>query len=414
MDIKKINIVLITSGQPSINPRLVKEADALVAAGYTVKVIYQYRTTWAVQLDFSLLANKKWDFVCVSGSPKRQSIQYLYTRIKHKIGQFLAKHFNLRNNIAELALGRCTFELAKEAKKTPAALYIAHNLGALPAAVLAAKKNNAKCGFDAEDFHRYEFSSNPKDPDVKLKQYIEDKYFPQLDYLSTASPLITKEYSAIYPSLKPITLLNVFYKQHIEVVRLNESKIRLFWFSQTVSHSRGLENIIKAMGISKINELELHLLGDCDLEIQNSFKELAVANGLSVGNIYFHPPIAPDEIFSFAAKFDIGLAAEIGEPKNRDICLTNKIFTYVQSGLAILASDTSAQKDFLIENPDLGFVYGKNSPENLTTYLEKYAQNRALLNKHQANSLFIAQHKLNWENESQKFLVVIKHILNIK
>jgi len=49
MGLKKI--VLITTGQPSCNPRVVKEADALSAAGHEVTVIYNYYIGWADEND---------------------------------------------------------------------------------------------------------------------------------------------------------------------------------------------------------------------------------------------------------------------------------------------------------------------------------------------------------------------------
>ena len=39
MSPKKSRICLVTPGQPSTNPRLVKEADALCEAGYDVQVV---------------------------------------------------------------------------------------------------------------------------------------------------------------------------------------------------------------------------------------------------------------------------------------------------------------------------------------------------------------------------------------
>ena len=48
-------IVLITTGQPSTNPRIVKEADALHAAGYDVTVLYSFFISWAFEKDKILL-----------------------------------------------------------------------------------------------------------------------------------------------------------------------------------------------------------------------------------------------------------------------------------------------------------------------------------------------------------------------
>lgn len=402
------NIVIITSGQPSLNPRIVKEADALIEAGYEVTVIYQFWNDWGTDHDNQLLPLKKWKTILVGGSSKTKQYDYWKTRLIQKIATSLFTKISLKNGIAEWAIGRCTYKLAKKAMSIPANLYIAHNLAALPAAVLASKKYKAKCGFDSEDFHRNETSDNPMNYDVLLKMYIENKYLPQLDYLSTASPLISKEYSTLFPEISPVTILNTFPKQLRDKEKTNNEKLKLFWFSQTIGIDRGLENVIKIIGTF---DAELHLLGNHDENIKSHFLGLANKSGLKKESIHFYKPIPANEIFTFSLQFDIGLATELSTPKNRDICLTNKIFTYIQSGLAILASDTTAQKQLLKDYPNMGVIYEKNNLESLTHALKMYLDNRTLLNKHQKQAYKYAQETLNWEVESKKFLSIVEHTL---
>ncbi|MBB2144093.1 hypothetical protein GM921_01225 [Pedobacter sp. LMG 31464] len=408
VDITSKKIVLITSGQPSLNPRLVKEADALIDAGYDVTVIYQYWNDWATNLDKKLLATKKWKYHLVGGSPLVEKMLYLKSRFKFKIANFFVKNFGL-NTFAEQALGRCTSLLIKKALTIKADLYIAHNLAALPAAIKAGKKNQAKCGFDAEDFHRNEVSDNLTDFDVIIKTHIENKYIPQLNYLTTASPLISNAYKKLYPNLEPLTLLNVFPKQSIIKQKMADSSVlKLFWFSQTIGTNRGLENVIRAIG--KFNA-ELHLLGNHDDAIKTHFMALANESGLKKDNIHFYKPIPADEIFAFASQFDIGLATELNTPKNRDICLTNKIFTYVQGGLAILASSTRAQKLLLENFPNMGTVYNQNNPQSISLAISNYFKDESLLVYQQAKAKYYALETLNWDNEKTKFLTLINQIL---
>lgn len=133
-------VVLITSGQPSLNPRLVKEADTLFDAGYDVTVIYQYRNDWGTKLDDNLLSQKKWRAIRAGGSPGTDVFIYWLSRTLYKTGQILIKGFGLKHGLAEIAIGRCAALLTSEASKFQADLYLAHNLAALPAAVRAAKK----------------------------------------------------------------------------------------------------------------------------------------------------------------------------------------------------------------------------------------------------------------------------------
>ncbi|WP_412467647.1 hypothetical protein [Pedobacter sp. KLB.chiD] len=404
-------IVLITSGQPSLNPRLVKEADALVEAGYEVKVIYQYWNDWGTELDIELLKNKYWKAIRVGGSTHKQKLIYWYTRIQHKLATSILKLTDPRNLLAEAAIGRSTYLLTRKAQTIKADLYIGHNLAALPAVIKAAKKNNAKCGFDAEDFHRNEQSNEIKNFDVRLKTYVEDKYIRELNYISTSSPSISKAYKKLYPKTNPITILNVFPRQNLGIKTTVHKHLRLFWFSQTVGLHRGIETVIKAMGMLNNPKLELHLLGSCTDEIKTSFNKLAETNGLGDHAIFYYNPVPEPDIFNLGLTFDIGLATETDVPHNRDICLTNKIFTYIQSGLAVIASDTSAQKQFMQEFPNMGMVYDKNNAASLANLLKIYINDNVLLSNHQEQALKYVNEVLNWEVESKKFLNIVEQTL---
>jgi len=402
-------IVLITSGQPSLNPRLVKEADILADNGFDVTVIFQFWNSWGTDLDHKLLANKKWKAIRIDGDPIDERVKYWKSRFFLLIGKSLIKYFGLKNGLAELALSRNTYKLIKIAKSIPASLYIAHNLGALPAAVLASEKKKAKCGFDAEDFHRQEVSDNETSSAYQLTSFIENKYFPKVDYLTVASPLIAIAYRKIYPAIVPVIINNVFSTSSLQKVVATERKnLKLFWFSQTIGKHRGIEDAIKAIGLLKKYHISLTLLGNIDESNQNYFLDLANDSGLTKTQLIFIAPVAPDDIFELANDYDIGLALEQNTPLNRDICLTNKIFTYLTSGLAIIASETSAQKNFMMENPLVGQSYLIGDIQVLSKIIDAYDKNRDFLHQTKLAAHQLAKEKLNWENESKKFIQLIE------
>jgi glycosyltransferase involved in cell wall biosynthesis len=404
-------IVLISSGQPSLNPRLVKEADTLADAGYKVIVLYAYWNDWGTELDRALIPSKKWEAICVGGDPHQKKLTYFFSRLIHK----LAKTINQKTSgkiLVDLAIGRSGYFLIRAAKRYKADLYIGHNPGALAATVKAAKANKKLCGFDAEDFHRNEVSDNNTDPDVILKTRLEERYIPQVDYLSASSPLIAATYKKLFPNKEPTVILNVFPSgsQISLPVYQPESPVKLFWFSQTIGPARGLEETINALDLLKEYPFELHLLGYIPKKKETSFADSFIKT--SRANIFFHDPIPPDQIIAFASQFDIGLAVETGKPLNRDLCLTNKIFTYLQAGLAVVASDTSAQKDLLNQYPGTGKIYQKGNHQSLADALVYYHQRRKELFEARKAALTIAQEQLNWENESRKFLNLVDQTLN--
>jgi len=403
-------ILIVTSGQPSLNPRAVKEADALFNAGYDVLMIYQFWNVWGTKLDEALLAGKKWKAIRVGGSPGKGVVPYWLTRIFHRSCQLLYRLTNGRMVAPELVVGRCTAWLTNEARRHRADLYIAHNLAALPAAVKAAKKFHSKSGFDAEDFHRNETTNDPASDDVKLKSAIEGLYIPQVNYLSVSSPGIGEAYRQIFPDIDPLVILNVFPLQ--KEIRLKEtlaaSKLKLLWFSQTIGPSRGLEDIFGALAQLNNDQIELHLLGDLP---PASHSYLA---GISAGipGVHIHSPSAPDELFAFASQFDIGLALETGFCLNNELALSNKIFTYMQTGLAIIASDTSGQKQLMQSHPGAGKVYEKKNVTMLADIVKAYFDDRRQLLLAKKESRAAACRELNWEMESQLFLKKVNELID--
>lgn len=407
-------IVLITSGQPALNPRLVKEADTLTEAGYAVTVIYQYWNNWGTEIDLQILPKKRWKAIRVGGSSKQNKFLYWLTRIQQKTAKILFKKLGFKYNLPEKAIGRCTFLLLKEALRQKADLYIAHNLAALPVAVLAAKKNKIKCGFDAEDFHRNETSDDPKNPDVLLKTYLEQKYIPQTNYLTASSLPITELYQKLFPDKKFTTLLNVFpiVKEVSAPVTKTDQTLKLFWFSQTIGLNRGLQDVLSTLKILENERIELHLLGFLTDKTSIELDQIITDLQFNIKpEIYFHKQINPDQLPIFAAQFDVGLALEPGFCINNNAALSNKIFTYLQAGLAIAASDTTAQKQFISANPDLGFCYEKGNGQQLATILKRFLDEPDLLQKTKLAAYQAAQNELNWETESVKFLKIIAETL---
>lgn len=394
-------IILVSSGQPSLNPRLVKEADSLSKMGYDVTVFYAYWNNWGTEYDKQLLATRAWNAVRVGGSPWEDRLAYLMSRIIYKVAGAVKLPW-----LASVGLSRASFALLREVKKHTADLYIAHNLGALPAAVIAAKKNKKPCGFDAEDFHRNETSDDLSNDEVIRKSIVENKYIPQLSYITVSSPQIGAAYNRLFPVLDPVVLLNVFNKSEAISSKVH-NPLKLFWFSQTIGTGRGIEDVVKAISTLKKEDFELHLLGDRPEFSKDFIKELSSANV----NIKFHDPVASDEVIPFAAQFDIGLALEQSTPLNRDLCLTNKIFTYMQAGLCIIASQTTAQADFMRQNASIGSTYLPGHTKALSDVLSNYQQHPEKIMACKEASLKLAHERYNWETESQKFLKLVEEKL---
>ncbi len=108
-------------------------------------------------------------------------------------------------------------------------------------------------------------------------------------------------------------------------------------------------------------------------------------------------------------QYDIGLASETGFCFNNNSALSNKLFTYIQCGLAIAVSNTPAQSALINEYPLAGKIY--NSAGELADILTAYHQNREQLFQTKSEAFKIGQTILNWEKESEKFLALVNETL---
>lgn len=386
-------IVLLSPFPPSQNPRLLKEYESLKEVGYQIKVLYGVRDKWAAEFNV-----KNTDFILVGG--KHGSLLYFFSRALGKLSKvFLKLDFNYH---------RLSIWLFLAGLKLKADLYIGHNLASLPIVVKLAKFHQAKCGFDAEDFHRQEVTDNKDSKEYQNAKYLEDKYLPQLEYMTAASPLIALEYKKRYAQINPVVINNVFSTASIQKTfnKEDNKSLQLFWFSQTIGKNRGLEDVLQALALLKNPHITLHLLGNANNEIKEYLQSYAQNT-----NIHFHDPIPPDDIFAFASQFDIGLALEPGFCLNNELAISNKIFTYLTSGLALVASETKAQKEFIVAYPAIGQSYPIGNIERLAEIINAYYHKNDTLEKAKIDATYLAKHILNWETESQKLISLINKII---
>lgn len=399
-------ICLITPSHISANPRLIKEAQSLIKKGFDVTVVFTQNLDLLTKHDHQILSENpklKFKVLNVSKSNSKTKLYRLFCTFFSKFLDLTAKFIPILNSSPSMVNRYYKWQL-KQAKRIQADLYIAHNLGALPIAVQAAEANKAKSGFDAEDFHRNELVTGTNLQKELITQKLEDIYIPKVDYITAASPLIAREYENLYKR-KVTSILNVFPKVKYPHSERTSEDLILFWFSQTIGPNRGLETIFGAL-----NRLEkpftFHLLGNCDDQYRNEI--LLKLKTSKQKSVIFHTSIAPNEIFERCKFFHIGFASEPGFSLNNNIALSNKIFTYIQCGLAVLASDTPAQAKLMVEYPEMGFVYEKGNEKQLADLISIYANDEKLRSRHQKNAFRYGQTLLNWEVEEQKFLAIIQ------
>ncbi|MFI5178698.1 MAG: hypothetical protein ACHQO8_09045 [Vicinamibacterales bacterium] len=405
-------ICLVTTGQPASNPRLVKEADALVGAGYDVHVVAAYSADWATDADRELVGSRPWSQTFVDWRLESAPWVFWASRIRHRAARFAAPWL-ATSAAADAAVARIGPELRRAARGVPADLYIAHNLGALPAAWRAARRHRARLGFDAEDYHAGQL---PKPDRMRpVVERVERRYLPACDAVTASSPGIADAYAPWCRHGAPRCVLNVFPKHGRPAAARpapTSDPVTLYWFSQVIGPDRGLEDAVRAMGLLPANAAVLHLRGDCWPGYDDVLRRLAAQGGLAPGQLVFHPLAPPADMVSLAAACDIGLALEPGGTENSDLALGNKVFTYLLGGSAIVTTRTSAHRWFLGQVPGAALGYDAGDVPALHAILRRWIDRRDELTVAKRAAWSYGDRRFNWETEQQAFLEVVRTTLD--
>ncbi len=396
---------MVTTGHIATNPRLVKEAIALTKEGIEVEIVFTQYMPYLVKDDYAIIHQYHWKHQVIvwTGQDVKSKLIKWCSAIIYKAAQFSFKYSKHPFILANCVNRNFIFEYGC-AVNIKADIFIAHNLGALPVAYFAAKKRKARFGFDAEDFHRAESTDNRDSLLYQLTSLAEDAFLPFAAYITAASPLIAKVYQEIY--LRNVaSILNVFDPVVNKPPTSSSVKqLKLFWFSQTIGQGRGLEEIIEAINELGEQRIELHLLGKISNSDKIYFEQLC-----NWDYVFFYAPIPPDEVPIFAAQFDVGLALERKTPYNRDICLTNKVFTYLSAGIAVLLSNTQAQQNFYLENSKVGLIYDIGDMLSLIKALQHFSKHEFLF-ACKLKSAQLGVQQFNWLYESTKYISLIKSL----
>jgi len=404
-------VCLVTTGQPACNPRLVKEADALVDAGFDVHVVAAFSADWATEADRALASSRRWSQTFIDWRLTSAPWTFWTSRLRHTAARLTAPWLG-GSSAAEFAVSRIAPELARAAAKVHADLYIAHNLGALPAAWRASRRHGARLGFDAEDFHSGQLARDDRMRPVV--EQVERQYLPACDYITASAPGIADAYRALTAGPAPGVVLNVFPKAQrpgAARMRVPSAPLTLYWFSQTIGPGRGLEDVVRAMARTPPESTLLHLRGDWCADYEGSLRRLAAAEGVAPERIVGHPLAAPDEMIRRSATYDIGLALEPGTTENNDLSISNKLFTYLLAGQAVLATRTNGHRWLLDQIAGAALAYDAGDVDALADHLRRWIAQPAALVEARHAAWDYGDRRFNWDVEQARFLNLVRRAL---
>lgn len=390
------HICLVTPGYLSANPRLLKEAQTLASSDYRVTVLANGSDPVQAARD-QLLVDGFALHVFARPSRHRRRFGRLLQLCAQRLG------FLPLERLRVLALSPLIPAMARAACALKADLYIGHNLAALPVVARAAQYHHCVYAFDVEDLHVEELSNTPENAaERQRRRQTEARWLPQARYVSTAAPLFVDYLRENY-RVAATVILNAFPRAMAPLQPSESDDGSLYWVSQTIGPRRGLEEMVEIIGLTSSRPL-LRLRGTADEEFCRRLTARANALGVRVELL----PMAPSEqMVRLAQTAALGLALEVEDGLNRQLCLTNKVFFYLLAGVPTLFSTTPAQVQFAAELGSASMLIDLNTPQTSAQRIDQFLADPTARAAARRHAFALGQQRFNFEVEAPTFLALV-------
>jgi hypothetical protein len=154
------------------------------------------------------------------------------------------------------------------------------------------------------------------------------------------------------------------------------------------------------------DRVEIHLRAHGTAPQLRAILGMAEKNGLQRA-LKLHPLIHHDQLIASLGEYDVGLALERPENANYSRTVTNKLFSYLLAGLAIVGTDIPGQREVISQIPAAGELYSATNSCALRQILEHWLDHpERLLGAKQA-AWDAARRRFCWDVESLRFLDLI-------
>jgi glycosyltransferase involved in cell wall biosynthesis len=252
----------------------------------------------------------------------------------------------------------------------------ANDWQALPIAVEVARRTGARV-----IFHQHEYAELERADNLIWRMLVS----PALHYLLvkyTSDPQVRLDASITVCEpiadryrrelkIDPIVVYNaptpVKSRAPVHVSKTSATRIRLIHHGYA-QRGRGIDQMIRAVALSDRRfTLELMLMND-DAAHVHYLRRLA--EEIAPGRIFFRDPVAPLDIVRTVAAFDIGLCVIQPVTYNTLMMLPNKMFEYIQAGLAVCVGPSPAMVD-VVRRFKVGVVAPSFDPRDVAATLDR-------------------------------------------
>lgn len=179
-----------------------------------------------------------------------------------------------------------------------------------------------------------------------------------------------------------------------------------------IAKSRGIIQVIKAISQIKEfkNDIKLKLIGrisnnKLEQQINNLINELNLEN-----NIIKKDFMPYEQLGAELAESAIGIVTYLPYPNNLS-CLPNKMFEYMATKTAVIASDFPLYRD-VVYSSDAGSLVNPEDSDDIANKIIYLLKNNELIDEKSNNGYKAVKNKYNWDIEKQKLFDIYNNLLS--
>ena len=389
-----------------------KEATTLADAGYDVEVIGGWFDKTLKARDRELLPRLKFRFTPVLDLVEKDGLTRFAARLQRKLGELAHLKGGLENT---WELGILAPALRRAAFRSNADLLIAHSEPTMAAVAEAGRRRGCNIGVDLEDWFSEDGTEEVRNSrPVRLLRSLEQFILNEGTHSSCPSRAMSNAIAKEFGCTPPAVIYNAFAwseRRLLDRQIKDRRSLRIpsvHWYSQTLGHTRGLEDLLASLPYLK-HEVEIHLRGKPVVGFEQWLMEHVPAEWRA--RIFIHGLVTNDELLSRIAEHDIGFAGEMKFCRNRDMAASNKFLHYLLAGLAVVASDTVGQREVAERAGKAVMLYQSGDPQALAAQLNALLASAERLRAAKAAALLAAKTTFCWERQTSTLLQSIEKAL---
>jgi len=303
--------------------------------------------------------------------------------------------------------------------QTPADMYHALDLPALPACFIAARLRRKPLIFEA---YELPLSTLPLSELSITRRLLQALLAPLLAYIVprcagviTVSPPIVQEMCKRYHLSNVVLIRNIpEYKNVQKSDRLRQcigvsSQTRIALYQGNLQPDRGVDILIRAAAFLEEN-IVIVIMGKDMVGTRAQLEALITSEG-AAERVKIIPPVPYEVLLDWTVSADIGLSVYGSDYSlNVQMMLPNKFFEYLMAGLPVLTSRVAAVVE-IVNNYDVGQIIESIAPADIGAAINAMLADHDALHRMHLNALHAAQENFCWEKERFQLISLYHNIL---